>query len=818
MLTPLRFLITCFSLLLLTGLMAQRKHDLYFGCHMTDTPVSPPSLTDEERMLTCGSNERSDSIDILNYAVELDLRAFGNSIAGACTLTFTAKEDGLDFLPLDLMKLTVDSVTMMGNHLTFDYDQLLLNIHLPNAVNIGDTTDVTVFYHGLPTPDGSWGGFRYANGIGYNLGIGLTSNPYPIGRSWHPCFDNFVERATYDISIISNGGRKGYAVGEFVGEDTLSDGSLKRSYRLGLPNPTYLTGTATSNYIEVHDMHSGVYGDYPILLVGRQGDGPGMVSAFEYLGDAVDALESWYGPYQWGQVGYIMTPQGAMEHSSLIAFPYGSIGGGPTFGMNRLMAHELAHHWWGNITTLSCPENMWIKEGNAEYGSHLFQEYTFGKDFFLEVVKNNHYDVVQNAHLDDGGNYLPLSGIPYEYTYGTHTYNKGACIMHNLRGYLGDSLFSVGMTSVLETYRFSAVDAQQMQDQLTSKTGIDMSHFFNNWIYQPGFASYEIDSVTYAPNGNTWDATLHIQQKLHHALSFHTNTPMEVTFFDKTFNQHIAQIMVSGEFTDVTVSGVPFEPALQVLNDRNELNLGRFQDRVVVDTTGKPSLSRVSLSSTDVIEFPAGDSAMLNVIHQYVAPDPEPTLPELTLSSTHYWEVGGILPSSGFTMKADLFYKGGNGFDLDFDLIGDTELLILVWRPNAATPWGEYPYYIKQALGSTQGRMRVAEMLPGQYAFANGEAPLATAAADFKRELAVKVYPNPAANGLNVQAILPTTEDVQLTIFDGFGKMVTTSNASTLGGQLSTTIDVSNLPAGMYLLDIQGTDGAFRTIEKFVKK
>ena len=375
------------------------------------------------------------------------------------------------------------------------------------------------------------------------------------------------------------------------------------------------------------------------------------------------------------------------------------------------------------------------------------------------------------------------------------------------------------MTSVLDTYRFSAIDAQQMQEQLTSNTGVDMSHFFNNWIYQPGFASYEIDSVKYTPNGNTYDAILYIQQKLHHALSFHTNTPLEIAFFDKTFNRHFAPIMVSGEFTEVTVSGVPFEPAFQVLNDRNQLNLGRFQDREVVDTTGKPNFDRVSFSNADVIEFPQGDSALINIIHQYVAPDPEPTLPDLTFSSTHYWEVGGIWPSSGFAMKTDLFYKGGNALDLDYDLISDTDsLLILVWRPNAATPWGEYPYYIRQALGGVQGRMRVTEMLPGQYAFANGEAPLATDAAGFTRTWAVKVFPNPASNTLNVQAVLPADQDVTLTIYDGLGKTVLTAPARVSGGQLNTAVDVNQLPAGIYWLDMRSEDGMFRSIEKFVKK
>ena len=62
---------------------------------------------------------------------------------------------------------------------------------------------------------------------------------------------------------------------------------------------------------------------------------------------------------------------------------------GPVPVHNEVMAHELGHHWWGNVVTLNGPQNMWIKEGPAEYSSHLFYEYVFGRDEFLTVTKNN---------------------------------------------------------------------------------------------------------------------------------------------------------------------------------------------------------------------------------------------------------------------------------------------------------------------------------------------------------------------------------------------------------------------------------------------
>ncbi|MEO1258712.1 MAG: M1 family aminopeptidase [Bacteroidota bacterium] len=816
--TPVRLLTTFLALLFFTGLLAQRKHDLHFGSHITDAPVIWKPRDGAEKMIPC-DNSRSDSVDILNYAIDLDLRDFGNSITSNCTITFTAKQDDLDFLPLDLLRLNVDSVIMGSNQLSYDYDDLLLNVHLPTTMNIGDTSDITVFYHGQTTPDPFWGGFKYDQGVGYNLGIGLSSDPFPMGRSWYPCFDNFVERSSYDISITTGNGRAGYAIGDFLGEEDLGNGDIKRSYRFNEPNPTYLTAVAAANYIEQHDVHSGAYGDYAILLVGRPADAATMPEAFKYLPQAIDAMERWFGAYSYDQVGFIMTPQGAMEHSELIAYPFGFLDSPDTLGIYRLMAHELAHMWWGNTMTLSCPENMWIKEGNGEYAAYLFYEYTFGREFFIDRLKDKHASVIRTAHTDDGGIYHPLSGIPQEYTYGTHTYDKGATAMHNLRTYLGDDLFSSAMTSLLEANRFSAIDAQQMQEQLTTFSGIDMSHFFNNWIYQPGFASYEIDSVLYEPNGNEWNATVHVQQKLSNAITLHTNTPMEITFFDENFNAHHAQFMVSGEFSEATVS-VPFLPKFFTLNDRHLLNLGRLQDRITIKEAGDFSLSDVGLDNAvnEVLEMPAGDSAMLNVIHHYIAPDPEPTLPELQLSNTHYWSVGGIIPG-GFKMKSRVFFQSASPTDLDHDLLQNgTDDLILVWRPNTTTPWAEYPYYAKQNIGSFAGRITIDDMLPGEYAFAVGDAPIATSVADVRQDLIVDAFPNPSVDFLNVNAVLPASMDVHISVYDALGQRALTSTENALGGQLNTSLDVSDLPSGIYSLEITGEEGAIRSVEQFVKK
>jgi len=808
-----------------TGIWAQPDPSSldFNGCGFYHMKLNPADLGDERE--TCGSNERSDSIDILNYNITLDVRDFvGKTITAACTITFTPKQDGLDFLPLDLLKLTVDSVTLGGAMLVTDYNDTLLNVHLPASLNIGDTSTLTVYYHGHPTADPSgFGGFVFENGYAYNLGIGLSSNPYNFGRSWHPCFDNFVERATYDFSVISDSGRRGFAIGQFLGQTDLGNGAIMRQYRMGLPLPTYLVGTATSAYGDVHQQYTGQYGTYPMLLVGKYGDTTQMKKAFKYLKDAVGTFESWFGPYRWGQVGYVLTTAGAMEHASLIAFPdfviddVDNATNEPNYGMNRLMAHELGHHWWGNVTTLSCPSNMWIKEGNAEYSSHLFQEAAFGKDYFRKVVKDNHYFVVRNAHVDDGG-YWPLSGIPFEHTYGTTTYQKGASMMHNLRAYLGDSLFQQGMRSILDTYEYQSVDAEIFRDQLTTNTGVDMTSFFDDWIYSPGYSMFELDSVFYTPSANGYQAAMHVQQKLHHAPHFHTNVPLEITFFDENWQSFTASFMASGEFTQATVE-VPFKPVWEVINDGHSLNLGQLQDRKTLKTVTTFGLNYTDVSNMAVTDMAEGDSAMVSIIHFLGGADPDPS--GVQLSSTHYWRYGGIIPP-GFKAKGQLAYKGSGAGDLDHDLANMPEdSLILAWRPRPGVSWAKYPYYKKTALNATDhnGFIRIDTMLPGDYAFAAGSLPLATGVFDFgqKEQVAMSLYPNPATGSVTVQATLPTNSPITLELLDATGRLLRQQKLSVNGGLLAQTLEVGHLPDGIYFVKITDESGRFQAVDKLIK-
>ncbi len=805
---PYRYFLLFISLYLFPSLAMAQPAD-WKEAHKSII-LSP--LTEEEKAAIVASNSRSDTIDILNFDVNLEVIEFTPGIIrGWCGVRFSPKMDDVDYLALDLLELTIDSITMDGNMVNYAYDGLLLEISLPTVMNTGDEGEVKVYYHGEPEVDPSgFGGFDFNSNYAYNLGIGLASNPYNFGRSWHPCFDNFVERATYDFSIFTQGNRKAYCVGTFLEEAVVTGDTLVRRYRMDKPIPSYLSSIAVANYSESNIVHQGQYGPVNLQLIAKTPDLNDMVNTFATLGEAVDALEYWFGPYIWDRVGFITTVVGAMEHPTSIAYPASVSLGGDDFPHRRLMAHELAHCWFGNVVTLSTPADMWFKEGNAEYGAHLFTEYYLGREAFIDQVKDNFLgEVLKSAHFDDDG-FQPLSGIPYEHTYGTHTYRKGASVLHNLRAYMGDSLFRVGQQAVLSNLAFTSIDAATYRDELMDATGLDLNSFFDNWIYAPGFAAYEIDLVDITPNGISYDASVSIQQKLRAAPELHTDTPIEITFREGNDGAvYTTQVMVSGEFTTVDLD-LPFEPTMWYLNGNNKLNIAMMDDSRMIANTGTIPLAFAEARLT--VNAVPEDSTFFRAEHYWVAPDEIGSNPfEADISENHYWRVIGDFPA-GFDASMVLRYQGQSMPYLDEDLVGTTEdSIILVYRTEPGAPWVEFDDYVWNPIISVtdgQGEMIINSVRPGEYAFANGSLPLVSTN-DLNLLPGIDVFPNPTTDYLDIKVDEDLQfEALQYQIFDLLGRTVQS-------GSLNNRIALGQQANGVYLLQIKESDGTIVGSQRF---
>lgn len=781
----------------------QQKHDPshFLKSHSDDISVM-------------ASNLRSDTIDILNYNISLNITDFTtNIIYGNTAVKFTPKVNGVTTLSLDLLELSIDSIEIGGvNFLAseYSYNDTLLNMSLPTIHNIGDTTTLVVYYRGTPQGDASgWGGFYFQSGYAYNLGVGFAALPHVYGRVWFPCFDNFVERSSYEFNITTNLGKIAYCNGYLASDTTDGGGNRTRKWIMNEQIPTYLASVAVAAYTQVNQTYAGIASTFPINLVAVAADTASVKNSFINLPVALSTYENHFGPYMWNRVGYCMVPfnSGAMEHATNIAYPKATATGSLTY--QNLYAHELSHHWFGDLATCRTAEDMWLNEGWAHYCEFLFFETLNGYPNYLSYVRNNHEPNLQFNTVKEGA--LTLSNIPQSVTYGDHVYNKGADIAHTMRGYMGDSLFFYSVKTYLANNNYKDVSSTDFMNELTAASGMNMSDFFNGWVFNPGWPHFSIDSTVVVPSGPNYDVTVFVKQKLTDAPAYFNNVPLEVTFKDADWTENTQNMMVSGANSSYTFT-VPFNPKFVAINKGEKISHAVAPEFKTVKTTGTIGFANAKFN---LIVNSIVDSAFIRVEHNYTAPDPAYAIP-YRLSPNRYWKVDGILPST-FSAKATLLYDGrttafSGNFWLDNNLITTFEdSLVLLYRPNASVNWNVYPYQTKNMQANNndkRGIITVDSLQLGEYVFAMMD--YASGIQDFnfsQVDNSLKVFPNPAKDKITIDVLssgIKITENSMLIVTDVSGKII---HKEKINQQNNNTLNISSFSNGMYFVSIKTKDG-----------
>lgn len=755
----------------------------------------------------------SDSIDIQHIELSLDITDYaGQTIRGSAAVQLVAKVDGIAEVPLDLIMTDVDSVIDADGHsLSFTHIGELLNITLFSVLNTGEGTTLRVYYSGEPAQDGSWGGWYWSGDYSYQLGVGFDAIPHNYGRAWFPCFDNFVERSTYSFAIKTALNKKAFCNGMLQDSIVDLDGNITWHWSCAQTIPSYLASVAVSTYATVYDVYPGLEADIPIQFAAKAEDTTDMKNSFINLHGAMDAFESHYGAYEWDRVGFTVVPfnGGAMEHSMNIAYPLFAVNGGLTW--ETLYAHELSHQWWGDLVTTSKAEEMWLNEGWAVFSEHLFTEAIYGHDAYIDAVNANHLDVIHYAAAKDGNNYFAISDVPQTHTYGATTYNKGAAVVHTLRGYLGDELFFSCINSFLEANKFTDITAAELRDHLTTCSGKDMTDFFEDWVYQPGSLAFEIDNLGLVDASYY---TLCIQQKSNHATHLGNNVPLTVynVGYDGLVYDSI-DVVMSGDkmmfdWTPLMMSNV------FIIDYRNKLNDAVTHDEIMITGTGDYDMEN-ALIDLEVTSF-AGEG-YLYAEHYWVAADPfKLPHPGLHVNTQRYWRISGNM--HGLTeVEAKMNYNGqmttGGGY-LDNEFITNSEdSLVLLYRNDNDSDWRIYEHYTLNTWGSTidkRGTFELSALNVGEYAIGIYDAdipdmPLDTNSmcldysAIHESVLAgITVYPNPGNETLQIQ-VPQSMNQHTISLIDSSGRRVWSSVIT----QSEFSISTAELPAGTYQLYVE---------------
>jgi len=740
---------------------------------------------------------RSDSIDIKNTSVNLSFTQMATGyIFGNSRLEFQAKLPNVTSVLFDFEGLDVDSVT--GESVSgFTQSDTTLRVFFDENISTTSMEEVIVYYKGNPITDGSgWGGFYFTNGFAWNLGVGFASDPHSYGRVWFPCFDNFIERSTFEFNITTPQGKYAACNGLLQSTTVLADSSVVYSWLLEQAIPSYLACVAVANYEVVESMHTGIEFNFPVKLYARPNDTANASASFIHLHDAIEAFEERFGVYKFDKVGYSMVPfnSGAMEHATNITYPISSANGG--LGSESLMAHELGHMWWGDNVTCQTDGDMWINEGWASFSAYIFQEAVYGrKAYEAAMMEDLRYMLHFGHHYE--GSYRAVSGQPHDLVYGDHVYKKGALVAHNLRAYMGDESFYETIDAFMDAYEYTPVSSDTLERFFTEYSGKDLSYFFRDWVYNGGYNVVVMDSFATTVQSTEYGIEVFLQQKLKGIETFHDEVPVYCTVYSADGQKAMIEGSMSGQYGSIS-SSVPFEPSYVVMYDRNEVAQARTRDVV---RTGGPENVELKNMFWDIEIESVEDSAVIYFDHVWSYPDPikDWANKAYDMSDYRYWKVYGSNVSNT-DMNASFFYdgrEGGNGY-LDIKLAGETEdSLLLLYRENAYDDWEEYDHYTLNNLGSSSnafGLIELSKVLEGEYVLANHNHKVLSVSSEKKKE--PRVFPNPSAGMLNV--LLMKSDSAHLELKDMHGKVV----LSRALVSESTKLDISAFSAGLYIYTI----------------
>jgi aminopeptidase N len=410
------------------------------------------------------------------YVLALVVDPQAGTIDATATIEAVASEDLAGF-HLDLIGLEVGDVTVDGEEARASRDdrELLIEVHKPIAD--GDEFVVVVPYRGSPAPVVS----EALGPVGWTpIGGGssfVLSEPEGAA-TWFPANDHPSDKALFRFEITTPAGVDAAANGLLVAQEPTADGGTRWVYESANPMAPYLATVAIGD-LTFEDAAAGP-GGLPIRNVYDDDIAAGASATMARQGDMVDFFDDLFGPYPFEAYGALVmdVPTGvALETQTLSLFGNDIIGIGPI--AEEIVAHELAHQWFGDSVSLERWQDIWLNEGFATYAQWLWAEHDTGRPI-ADIARGAHAGLDQTGSGD-----LPPGDPGPENLFAPSVYERGGLLLHELRGEIGDDSFF----TVLRRWTTERADGNGTTDDFVALAeevaGSELDDLFDRWLYEP---------------------------------------------------------------------------------------------------------------------------------------------------------------------------------------------------------------------------------------------------------------------------------------------------------------------------------------------
>ena len=537
---------------------------------LAQVPYREASIAESEmkansKTMNITTNPNTSNYDLTYQKLEFTVNPIvvAPYISGKVTSTFTALSS-MTTVTFDLAKsLNVSSVKRNNQPLTYTQNtsnELVIN--LGTAVNAGNSATVEIIYAGN-APQGQEA-FTRSTHSGTPIIYTLSE---PFGSSdWWPCKQDLTDKVdSIDIFITAPIQFTSVANGLEIGQ-TINGNSKTTHFKHNYPIPAYLVAIAVTDYIILEEEAGTAPNTFPIINYIYPESLDFVESQLEVTIPIMDLFESLFQTYPYATEKYGHAQfgwGGGMEHTTV------SFMGGFSRG---LIAHEMAHQWFGDKVTCGTWQDIWLNEGFAVYLSGLVIEDQDGDSAYRDY-KQSEIDYITSS--SGGAVYLTEAEAENsDRIFSSRlTYSKGGMVVNMLRLKLGQEAFLLGANNYLNdpALAYKTATTSQLKAHLETASGQDLTEFFNDWIYNQGYPSYTVSAY----NSAAGQVKVRINQtQSHPSVNFFempvpvrlkgTNGQQMDVVLDNTFN---------GEYFEVAcpfpVINVEFDPNYDIISADN---------------------------------------------------------------------------------------------------------------------------------------------------------------------------------------------------------------------------------------------------------
>ncbi len=441
----------------------------------------------------------------------------------------------LSMIDLDFGQMTIDSVKYMNAPVRFEQIGGKLNVYLPQPKNKNDVFTIKVSYHGRPAE-------------GLILTRDKAGKPSATGDNWPdrvhhwiPCLDHPAAKATVNFNVTAPARDTVVANGQFVATRNNPDSTRTWSYTEAHPISPYCMIIAVGEYAQMQlptNTHT------PLSIYVPLTDRDAAARGFSPAPFALQFLSEKVAPYPYEKLALIVgaTRYGGMENSSAIVFS-GTLFNAPVDsqpisrrfnvrrGLVNVIAHEIAHQWFGDSVAIKTWSDLWLSEGFATYFAALFVERFDGQEAFREHMQQ----AAMSYFAYERGRRAPIYDTETEdlmKLLNANNYQKGAWVLHMLRGLLGDEAFFRGIRDFYLKREDKTASTEDLRAALEKASGKNLKEFFTRWVYGSGHPRYEASWSWREGRGGRGTLKIHLQQTQEDA-PFLTPLPVEIVTANK---------------------------------------------------------------------------------------------------------------------------------------------------------------------------------------------------------------------------------------------------------------------------------------------